>query len=711
MIKLIKLKEINYAASNNEAGNTNNSEVLWSYKGVKTKPKLIYWLGPFNPFNGTQGQAYNSTSLFSSTYTIKMQASTGTSVGVFTTIPVISHTIPMGLSDEEKINNDSLCILFNSELPSNIGVQTFNTYTNNDIYNSFYGRRIGNLYNPNTRFVDGYFDLKYSDIQNLKWNDLIKVNEQYFTVNKIDGYNLTNRELTKVELIQYNTAPQIYPTRYFKYTYCDGSGCYKFKTNFTQKKLRDTNFSWSVWYDHNSGVLGGLNTGFVSTINYSVTGTTYYVPFFIEEITQTEYENVVDGCYDWTCDTLRNYAYTGNTTPFNTRIRSLWSNSTNNKQGLNLFTSCSEFTTIATGNSINVGSSTYFGYNLCVATPTPTPTPTITPTPTPTITPTPTPTITPIPGEGGFMLIANSYSYVAKSITSGTTWTSLTGLTGALNSGVAISYDGQYQGISLNGGPLYISNDYGVNWVKPLPFSANTWNLTSIAIGGTGQFMAAARNSSQLYYSSNYGVTWSQRGPSWPYNSVAISDNGKYVVASYSDFLNNGNVFVSSDSGNTMTSVFTYPFNVYPDCVAMSSTGQYMTAVKITSYPSGSPGWILVSNDYGVTWTNTNTTPFILESDMTVSMSATGQYQLVGCNAVTPVVLLSTDFGQTWTNIAGLLPSPAGSSFNTVAVSRYGSYMMVAEKQSAEVYISNNYGATWSKYNQTGVDAVFGAIN
>lgn len=359
---------INYAASNNEGGNTNNSAVIWQYKGVRTKPKLIYWLGPFNPFKETQGKNYINNDNYS-TYNIYLQSSTGTTgstnLTVSKSLPVISHTMPMGLTDDQKINNDSLCILFNSELPSNIGVETFNTYTNNDVYNSFYGRRIGNLYNPNTRFIDGYFDLKYSDVQNLKWNDLIKVNEQYFTINKIDGYNLTNRELTKVQLIQYNSTPQTYPTRYFSYDYCDGSGCYKFKTDFTNPNLRDTNFNWSVWYDHNSGVLGGLNNGFYSTFNYTVTGTTYYVPFFIKEISQTEYEGTFDGCSDWTCDTLRNNVYTGNTQPFNERITPFWVNSNSTKTGLNLFISCSEFTTIATDNSINVGSSTYFGTNIC----------------------------------------------------------------------------------------------------------------------------------------------------------------------------------------------------------------------------------------------------------------------------------------------------------------------------------------------------------
>jgi hypothetical protein len=114
--------------------------------------------------------------------------------------------------------------------------------------------------------------------------------------------------------------------------------------------------------------LGGLNTGFYSTMTYTAgVGLVqdYYVPFFIKEITQTEYEGTFDGCSDWTCDTLHNDVYSGNTQPFSSRILPFWFNSGLTKTGLNLFTSCSEFTTIATNNGITVGSSTYFGVNTC----------------------------------------------------------------------------------------------------------------------------------------------------------------------------------------------------------------------------------------------------------------------------------------------------------------------------------------------------------
>jgi hypothetical protein len=116
------------------------------------------------PFIDDVNEVYSTTGTSVNTYTVKVAPSntTGSTTDSNERIPVVSHTMPLGLTDSEKINNDSLSILFNSELPVDIGVQTYNTYTENDVYNTFYRTRINNIYDPNTRVVSGYFDLNYS---------------------------------------------------------------------------------------------------------------------------------------------------------------------------------------------------------------------------------------------------------------------------------------------------------------------------------------------------------------------------------------------------------------------------------------------------------------------------------------------------------------------------------------------------------------------
>jgi hypothetical protein len=360
---------INYSANNNT---DNEGQVRWSYNGVKTRPKLMYWLGPANPFIDSVGEIYPYGAGNYNTYTVKVASSLytgstvdGTDIYAKPEIPIVSHTMPIGLSDEDKINNDSLSILFNSELPVDVGVQTYNVYTENDVYNIFYKNRINNIYDPNTRFLSGYFDLKYSDIQNLKWNDIIKINEQYFTINKISEFNLTNRELTKVELIQVNVNPQEYPTRYFKYQYCDQTGyCFSLKTDFTNPNLQDTNYIWSVFYDKQVGSLTGSTTGFTSTFKIFNTGSFQieYVPYTMSEISQNDYES--GSCVPSTCDTMLNYIY-NNPNGLNLSLVGFWENASGSYTGYNVFENCSQFNTVRSTYGIITGSSTTYGPKLC----------------------------------------------------------------------------------------------------------------------------------------------------------------------------------------------------------------------------------------------------------------------------------------------------------------------------------------------------------
>jgi hypothetical protein len=386
---------INYAAASQQSSYDN--QVRWVYNGVKSKPKLFFWLMGLNPFIDSVGEVYPYRA--NNTYSVKLQNYSGGTATSYDRIPSVSHTMPMGLEDQYKINNDSLSILFNSEQTLDNSISLYNTYTENDVYNRFYNNRITNIYDPNTRYISGYFDLKYSDIENFKWNDIIKINEQYFIVNKINEFNLTNRELTKVDLIQFNVNPQEYPNRYFKYQYCDApSYCFKLKTDFTNENLADTNFIWSLYYDNQVGSLTGQTSGFTSAFRVFNTGSfqVQYVPYTMNEITENEY--VSGSCYDSSTDTMLNYIY-NNPNGLQYSLAGFWDaggNITGNT-GVNVFNNCTQFNTVKNTYGIITGSSTTYGPPV-PTTPTPTPTPGgPTPTPTPTATNTPTPTASPTP--------------------------------------------------------------------------------------------------------------------------------------------------------------------------------------------------------------------------------------------------------------------------------------------------------------------------
>jgi hypothetical protein len=312
---------INYAGQSNNQPSGGSEKVIWKYTGIKSKPRLFFNNGNLSPFLDTVGESFNFGSAFRiNNMFFRIQPSTGVNPGGpgpdgntyalgSLVNPVISHTMPIGNPDDNKINNDSICILFNSEEPDDIGlgIPTYNAYTDNDMYNLFYSNRVDNLYNKNTRFLTGKFDLKLSDVKNLKPKDLIKIQEQYFYVNKLEGFDLTNPELTSVELVQTNNnvRPQPYPTRYFKYVYCNETGgrVYKFRTFFNPEdntdgliyslngedpnSIRRTYYYWSIYYDYMVGALGGSVSGITSS--YQNIGFGDVWAYTMTEITEEEY--------------------------------------------------------------------------------------------------------------------------------------------------------------------------------------------------------------------------------------------------------------------------------------------------------------------------------------------------------------------------------------------------------------------------------------
>jgi hypothetical protein len=355
---------INYSESSQE----NDKVVNWTYSGVKTNPRLIFNMGNFSPFLDQPKETFNLTGVTTSYFRITENDGTNSEGSLIS--PVVTHTMPMGNPDKNKKNNDSISILFNSERQVNIqgkSVQvlgsgsTLNIYTEQNVYKLFYDRRVKNAYNENTRMVSGYFNLSIRDIDKLEAKDLIKINDQYFTWNKIENYNLTSPELTKVELVQLNFEVSQYPERYFKYQYCSGdTTTYKFKTNFTgQTSVYDTFYYWSIVYDYFVGFLGGNGvTGYTSSIPY--TGNTY-IPYSIYEVTESDY-NASGTLY--TGDPQSTYFIESTEeapvgTIYNQKNPVWLINSGQTKATLNVFTGCTDFNTTASSIGVRVlGSAT-----------------------------------------------------------------------------------------------------------------------------------------------------------------------------------------------------------------------------------------------------------------------------------------------------------------------------------------------------------------
>jgi hypothetical protein len=723
---------INYAGSSQTVASGGSESLAYIYKGLKTKPKLMFWLGGFNPFLDIVGEAfpYSGASAFP-TYNIYVSDSDANVSGRFEYIPIISHTMPIGNPDSNKINNDSLCNLFNSEEPISIGTTTaYNAYTENDIYSVFYQNRINNLYNPNTRFLSGYFNLKYNDVKNLKANDLIKINEQYFTWNKIDGFNLTNPELSKVEVIQANNNPSEYPTRYFEYYYCDNpSLCYKFKTDFTNPNLRDTNYFWSVLYDYYVGILGGNVSGFTSSFADIQNSTLKYIPYFMYEISKDDYNTST--CLNWDCDTLHNFIYSYiSTQSFSYFIPGFWFSSgindlppaANTKQGLNVYANCSAFASAATTYGITTGSSIYHGSNLC---PSPTPTPTPTPSNTPNPTPTPTPSATPpLAYDGNLLSVAFRLGQpdpgIYDLIISRDAGQSFTSIYNDIGSGRGIirycmSADSQIIYFVVNEYLPYIKKSIngGVTWFDTT--IAPPTNFKEIKCSGDGSVVALYSTPSSSscvdrFYVSTDGLTTLSSYEicststfgiknSIPINSFDMTNTGfPIVLTAYNEnnrFQRVLPVYTLTGQTSTFQDVGYLPVSRFigtriSDNAQTIIGGAYNINTLLTS--------LKVTNNGGATSYNS-----VGGKGLNLAMSSTGKYILVGSSQNTTVttgfVALSTNSGVTFNQISGLDNIPTNLPTSTLVMSHNGKNMYIQPQTSfgyTGLYVSNDYGTTWS---------------
>ena len=83
--------------------------------------------------------------------------------------------------------------------------------TNNNLYNRYWRRTMGQI--NNGKMLTAMFNLKEPDIQKLKLNDKIRIDNSWWNINKVIDYDANANKLTKVELIsidsEINFAPFI----------------------------------------------------------------------------------------------------------------------------------------------------------------------------------------------------------------------------------------------------------------------------------------------------------------------------------------------------------------------------------------------------------------------------------------------------------------------------------------------------------------------
>ncbi len=198
-------------------------------------------------------------------------------------------------------------------------------------------------------------------------------------------------------------------------------------------------------------------------------------------------------------------------------------------------------------------------------------------------------------------------------------------------------------------------------------------NIASIE----GQYQAYSLRITGIMVSNDYGVSFTENiTDNLDYRQIRISSTGQYMSCVIADLT--GKVAVSSNYGVTWDIKSTGRRTGFK--LGMSSNGQY----QVVSSGSGIIGYMSISSDYGATWGELTSAGS--RDWQGISISSTGQYMVATVDLVG--VYVSDDYGATWT-------STAYSEFmRDCEISSSGEYMVVC-RRNATLQISSNYGVSW----------------
>jgi hypothetical protein len=255
---------------------------------------------------------------------------------------------------------------------------------------------------------------------------------------------------------------------------------------------------------------------------------------------------------------------------------------------------------------------------------------------------------------------------------------------------VDMSGDGSVQTISIRGGFMLESRDFGSTW-SDIAYN-ELWVDNTMDFSGVTQY--AVVTDGGIWKKIGVGTHWTEIYTDYkPWLKIEMSrkqlgllpgpgepiepDSLVYVLAStYEEF-----IYKSNNGGSTWTQILT---EQNWRGLAVSYTGKYMMAGAYDDY-------LYISSDYGENWTTTGQ----IAQWFSCSVSSTGQYMLAGQWDGT--FLVSNDFGATWTDL-GIVDRWSDSDMSddgaTMYITGFG-----ASNNGSLLYYSNDYGVTWNTYD------------
>ncbi len=202
-----------------------------------------------------------------------------------------------------------------------------------------------------------------------------------------------------------------------------------------------------------------------------------------------------------------------------------------------------------------------------------------------------------------------------------------------------------------------------------------------------GEFAVLNAGLATVHYSSDFGESWSDVTPDTPVgvtgtfylSNVAISDDGTKLAVSGFDDVDSW-VFVSDDSGATWNQGPGFGFN-NPISLAMSGSGQYMVLGEgfIT-------GDIYYTDDGGVTWAATGSSTGTAPNEVYISQDGT---KLAALRSDTGALTISSNSGGSWSTPVGAPASPSSIDLSTDGLT------LIVGTSTGSVFTSYDFGVTW----------------
>ena len=231
------------------------------------------------------------------------------------------------------------------------------------------------------------------------------------------------------------------------------------------------------------------------------------------------------------------------------------------------------------------------------------------------------------------------------------------------------------------------------------------WSI--FAVSETGDDMMAASvstsdgsNNGSLWVSHNTGVSWTQT-PAGTGNwvSVDMSADGQVMLGAISvqvDDVDNfvGDLVRSTDGGDTWSVVNPTGGRRNWSVASVSQDGTRMIAMAVDDPASPTGTLVWTSDDGGDTWTSETDLTGTFVSDIATDASGENAIAAASTSGAADKVLVSGDYGATWSEPAGF---PEGPPTHNVAMSDDGvNYAAIANNSGMQVVTSTDSGSTWA---------------